>query len=141
MKQQKLILQDLEDMYRFASMVAESARVFDGPCMIHLSGDLGAGKTTFCQYFIETFGYQGHVSSPSYALVNTYATQECNIAHADFYRLDEEDSLDLIGWDMVCEESDILLIEWPVATMSEPDMLIQFAFSESIRSVTWIQYS
>ena len=81
--------------------------------IIHLQGDLGTGKTTFAQYLLKHLGVRDHISSPSYALVNTYQCHLGAVAHADFYRLDSEDDLDLIGWDIILDESQIVIIEWP----------------------------
>ena len=42
------------------------------PVCIYLQGDLGAGKTTFCQAVIAAAGYSGAVTSPTYNLIQEY---------------------------------------------------------------------
>lgn len=38
-------------------------------CVFYLQGQLGAGKTTFAQYFIRHCGYQEKIKSPSFSLL------------------------------------------------------------------------
>ena len=99
--------------------------------VVFLEGDLGAGKTTFVQMLLKHLGFSGHVPSPSYSIVNTYALGQIQVAHADFYRLDSQESLDLIGWDLVVESSKIVLIEWPGILDEDPDVQIAFTLMPS----------
>jgi tRNA threonylcarbamoyl adenosine modification protein YjeE len=87
-------------------------------CIIHLRGDLGAGKSTLARAFIRQMTHEPEmeVPSPTFSLVQPYAVEHhANIAeilHADLYRLsdgNEVDELGLTGPDV----SSVLLIEWP----------------------------
>lgn len=61
-----------------------------GGLTIGLSGDLGAGKTTFVRYFVQALGSVDPVSSPSFVLQNQYMTAAgLIIEHWDLYRLNE----------------------------------------------------
>ena len=104
--------------------------------VVILTGIAGTGKTTFTQHLLKSLGVEGHIPSPSYALVNTYECHTGIVAHADFYRLDSEDDLDLIGWDLIIDESNIVIIEWPEnISNTTPDILLQFSIKGEYRYV------
>lgn len=80
--------------------------------VVWLSGEIGAGKTTFVQAVTRAAGALP-ARSPTYALVHTYASPEGPILHVDCYRLRQpEDArdLDLERWR---RDARLLLIEWP----------------------------
>lgn len=77
---------------------------------ILLTGDLGAGKTTFVRGFCRALGYK-KVRSPSFTLVNHYQAEDRRIVHSDLYRLRPEDVEELA---LVEEDHDdpVIFIEW-----------------------------
>jgi tRNA threonylcarbamoyladenosine biosynthesis protein TsaE len=79
--------------------------------VISLSGELGAGKTTFVQGLATALGVQDRVTSPTFTIVHEYEARY-PIVHLDVYRLDSfQEVLDL-GFEEFLDPSDILLIEW-----------------------------
>lgn len=77
-------------------------------------GEIGAGKTTLIQELCRQLGVEGTVTSPTFSLVNEYATKdgEC-IYHLDLYRLkDEQEALD-IGIEDYLYSGHYCFIEWP----------------------------
>ena len=81
--------------------------------VIFLSGELGAGKTTFCRGFLRECGVADRVKSPTYTLLEQYSTNHARICHLDLYRIDESDELEFLGFRELLEDEACLLIEWP----------------------------
>lgn len=102
-------LEQIDDVSReiLALMPADSK--------IFLTGEMGAGKTTFCKSFISQMGVNDEVSSPTYAIVNDYEIPGSNrkVYHMDLYRLKNiEEALDIGIEDYLYDDS-FCLIEWP----------------------------
>ena len=84
--------------------------------VIALSGELGAGKTTFIQGLAEGLGVTERVTSPTFIISRNYPTNKnCELYHVDLYRLEEnlENELKNLGLTNVLKEAkDIVVIEW-----------------------------
>ncbi|MBP7952187.1 MAG: tRNA (adenosine(37)-N6)-threonylcarbamoyltransferase complex ATPase subunit type 1 TsaE [Sphingorhabdus sp.] len=80
---------------------------------VAIDGPLGAGKTVLCKAIIQGLGFDGEVSSPSYALVHPYDPPDVRVPvrHADLYRLDNLGDLDELGLDDASGDC-ITLVEW-----------------------------
>ncbi|STZ55470.1 ADP-binding protein [Moraxella lacunata] len=95
-----------------------------------LSGDLGAGKTTFTRYLLRALGHTGAVKSPTYTLVEPYNINGKPVYHADLYRLNDPEELDFIGFfEYFDEPNSLVIIEWASRAESilpTPDMVIEF---------------
>jgi tRNA threonylcarbamoyladenosine biosynthesis protein TsaE len=78
-----------------------------------LSGDLGAGKTTFVRGLAEGLGIDpGEVSSPTFTLVHEYRGRGLTLYHVDLYRL-ERAATDDLGLEEIGVKDGVLAIEWP----------------------------
>ena len=94
----------------------EALPPLDGNLKLGLTGSLGAGKTTLVKAFLQKVSRFGdQVQSPSYAYYYAYQDPEnpsAIVYHFDFYRLEQEQQLFLIGFFDLFEEPRPILIEW-----------------------------
>lgn len=82
--------------------------------VIALSGELGAGKTTFIQAMCRMLGVTGEVTSPTFTLVNEYFTRDGqSIYHMDLYRIEDEEELYDMGYEEYLYSGSRCFIEWP----------------------------
>jgi tRNA threonylcarbamoyladenosine biosynthesis protein TsaE len=83
--------------------------------MVALSGGLGAGKTHFVKGIASFFKVKKErVVSPTFNLMKEYKGKGAVIYHFDFYRLDNFDALDRIGYrEYITDPGAIVLAEWP----------------------------
>lgn len=79
--------------------------------IVVLTGELGSGKTKFVEGFLENYGLENEISSPTFNIVNVYLSSENNIYHFDVYRLEDSDEFYAIGGEEYFEKG-ICLIEW-----------------------------
>ncbi len=101
-----------------------------------LSGDLGAGKTTFTQGLLEGLGAEGPYTSPTFNIVKEYVLKNYKIQdtrykkisnlksqisnklkiqkiyHIDAYRIESTDMLELSWEEIVSDYSNVIIVEW-----------------------------
>jgi tRNA threonylcarbamoyladenosine biosynthesis protein TsaE len=85
----------------------------DALAVIYLTGDLGAGKTTFARGFLRALGVKEAVRSPTYALLELHELQSQTVLHIDLYRLRDEAELESLGLRDWARPKCLWLIEWP----------------------------
>ena len=101
-----------------------------------LSGELGAGKSTFARALIRAAGHTGAVPSPTYTLVEPYALPRGNIYHVDLYRVSDEEELRYLGWNEL--DNGCRIVEWPdraPGLFEQADLSIVFTYAGDGREV------
>jgi tRNA threonylcarbamoyladenosine biosynthesis protein TsaE len=77
-------------------------------------GEMGAGKTTLIKAICRRLKCLGTASSPTFSLVNEYATEDGNtVYHFDFYRIRTIDEVYDMGYEEYLYSGHTCLIEWP----------------------------
>jgi tRNA threonylcarbamoyladenosine biosynthesis protein TsaE len=97
--------------------------------VIFLKGELGSGKTTFVQKYLEYKYSYTNASSPTFGIVNTYPINEIIIYHYDLYRITKPAELNDIGLYDNLEANALHFIEWPEIIpkqTSKPNIIINF---------------
>ena len=97
--------------------------------MLHLQGDLGAGKSSFARALLRALGIQGPIRSPTYTLVERYPLTEGREAlHLDLYRIGDPGELEFLGIDH--DAVALWLVEWPergASALPAPDLRLSLA--------------
>jgi N-acetylmuramate 1-kinase len=117
---------DLPDEDATSALAGNVAHWVKPGDLVTLSGDLGAGKTTFARAFIRMLTNDPglEVPSPTFTLMQIYEGAEYPIVHADLYRIEQPRELAELGWDEAAEGA-LVLVEWPerAGTFLEADRL------------------
>lgn len=112
MQEKVYILKTAQDTFQLGATVGGQLRY--EPALVFLSGDLGAGKTTFAQGLIGSFlPEKTPVLSPTYSYVQAYHGL-LPIYHFDLYRIEDVASIFGLGLhEQIADENALRLIEWP----------------------------
>ena len=105
----KLVIPTSEEMERWGNTCGMVAAAGD---VIVLTGELGAGKTTFARGFGEALNLDTPVSSPTFIVARTHPRRDPSLpplVHVDAYRLGSAAELDELDIDV---EGSIVLAEW-----------------------------
>lgn len=80
--------------------------------VVAIVGNLGSGKTRFVQGACAGLGVTGHVSSPTFTIINEYAAPSGAVAHIDLYRIGARSELTNTGVQEYFNERTVCFIEW-----------------------------
>jgi tRNA threonylcarbamoyl adenosine modification protein YjeE len=116
----------LTDEQATLRLMVDIAMALEPGDLLTLSGDLGAGKTTFARALIRFVAGDEtiEVPSPTFTLVQTYELPRFPVVHADLYRLSGAAELSELGFDDLPEGA-VVLLEWPdrAAVALPPDRI------------------
>lgn len=107
----EVAVHDEAALRRLAAAVAD---VLAAGTFVALTGDLGAGKTTFTKAVAAALGIDpDEVVSPTFGLIHEHAAPRGTLVHADLYRLRDPAELAETGWDDAIAAATWVMLEWP----------------------------
>ena len=127
-----------KDTKRIAENLARSRKFR----LIGLTGELGAGKTTFVQGFANALGISQRVVSPTFVIMKTYPIVHPffrRLVHIDAYRISSSDLNALHFSELKKDPTIIILIEWSERLARlRPHWILSFAHGGDLseRSIT-----
>ncbi|ABM61452.1 tRNA (adenosine(37)-N6)-threonylcarbamoyltransferase complex ATPase subunit type 1 TsaE [Halorhodospira halophila] len=104
--------------------------------VVYLHGDLGAGKTTLARGLLRARGVAGPVRSPTYTLLEPYATAAGTILHLDLYRLSDPEELYFLGIEEIEAPGTLALVEWPergTGVLPPADLTVSLGYAGAAR--------
>jgi tRNA threonylcarbamoyladenosine biosynthesis protein TsaE len=113
--------------------------------VLALSGDLGAGKTTFVSGIAASLGVTEPITSPTFVIMKIYDLEHAKferLIHIDAYRLKGMQHLKVLGWNELTKDpTNLICIEWPemIAEAIPKDAIrIELRYSEGEgRTIIW----
>ncbi len=99
----------LSQVQTLAQMLAQQFEQQGG--VLGLTGELGAGKTTFTKAFLRELGIK-NTSSPTFVVAHEYQTAGRKVYHLDFYRMQKSAELKNLGLEEMAGGKNLVLIEW-----------------------------
>jgi tRNA threonylcarbamoyladenosine biosynthesis protein TsaE len=104
--------------------------------VLHLRGELGAGKTTLVRGLLHALGHAGRVKSPTYTLVEPYTLSRLDLYHFDFYRFNDRSEWVASGFRDYFSPETACVVEWPERAgdlLAPPDLQIRLEIAGEAR--------
>ena len=133
----RFLLADAEATERLGAALALALDSRAG-LVVHLEGELGAGKTTLARGWLRALGAAGPIRSPTYTLVEPYRLARHELLHMDLYRLETTDEFEGLGLDDHSPQQCWWLVEWPErggAGVPAADLTIRLYMHDSMRKI------
>jgi tRNA threonylcarbamoyladenosine biosynthesis protein TsaE len=136
--------ENLAEMNAEATRFAATLEPKDVAVVVALSGELGAGKTTFAQALAKALGVEESVTSPTFVIEKIYALSGkkfSRLVHIDAYRLNGAHELQVLGWDALLRDpQNLIVIEWPEkveGAIPADALMLSFAGSGEGRDISY----
>jgi len=100
--------QSEKETFEIGHQLAENSKPGDIYCLL---GDLGVGKTVFSKGFAIGLGITEPITSPTFTIVQVYEAEK-SLYHFDMYRIEDEDELEMIGYEDYFYGKGVCLVEW-----------------------------
>ena len=137
------IIYKLNEIHKPVSFLRDKLkeRKIDYPVIL-LTGEMGAGKTTFTSHFVRSFDSNLNPNSPTFNLMNEYKTGSFSIFHFDLYRLKFPGEVDNLGFEEIWGKQGLSIVEWwQIATDYFDDSAIEIKIElidEETRQMTLV---
>jgi len=112
------MLVTLDQMKSVADEVVQNVRPLSASAhVLALTGNLGAGKTTFTQHLAASLGVTESITSPTFVVMKRYDLLDqafTHLVHIDAYRLEHSNELEVLGFqELLQDPQNLIVIEWP----------------------------
>ena len=130
----------LEDINTVAKKVFDILPKKENATVIHLTGEMGAGKTTFVSALTRQLGITETVNSPTFIIMNEYTInnseknqhQFLKLIHLDAYRFEDKKEGKVLHLDSYVKDKNIIMIEWPdLMHAPSPDVVINIYHNQN----------
>ena len=135
----KLILENESDTLKLGAAISNAMQEVEYEKMeIHLSGNLGAGKTTLVRGILQGFDWDDLVTSPSYTLCEESEIKNKLFLHIDLYRINSIEDIEVLNLDRATTKQKIIFIEWPENLLEkrDTDLIINLFHDNQRRQVS-----
>ncbi len=139
MTKRRLLHRDRLREKQWEHLILELLPYLQHTSIILLEGNLGAGKTTFTNWFAKVLGYHDtEASSPTFALAHSYPIahkdfKQSTLFHLDLYRLEStQEALDMGIEEYLEDPGSFVVIEWPqiITPLIHDAILIEINYGE-----------
>lgn len=138
------IKMELANLEQTRDLAKAFAKVLKPPMVVLLTGDLGAGKTTFVKDVVSALGCDDLVTSPTFTLLNTY-NAKFPVYHFDMYRLSSAEEAMNVGFEEYFDKNTldgVCFVEWPEnveGLINDVDYVIEIEKNGDLRRTVTIK--
>jgi tRNA threonylcarbamoyladenosine biosynthesis protein TsaE len=122
-----------------AALGAALARRLPFGAVVHVEGELGAGKTAFVRGAARALGVHEPVTSPTFTVAHLYEGDEGQVAHLDLYRSGPLGNEDVADLEPYFDDVRATFVEWAVrgaGVLPPADVRVQLRLAgEGLREI------